>query len=41
MELEIQVVVWDRYKYVAGLNQLYVFFLYCIVQYISNVTRSN
>jgi hypothetical protein len=40
MELEIQVIVWDRHKYVAGLNQLYVFFslLYCS---ISNVARSS
>jgi hypothetical protein len=26
MELEIQTVVWDSHKYVAGLNQLYVLF---------------
>jgi hypothetical protein len=32
MEFEIQVVVWGRHKYVAGFNQLHVFFfLYCIV----------
>ena len=39
MELKIQV-VWDRHKYAAGLNQLYVFFslLYCS---ISNVARSS
>jgi hypothetical protein len=34
MELEIQDVVWDRHKYVAGFNQLLVKkILYCIVQY--------
>ena len=32
MGLRIQVVVWDRYKYVAVLYQFYVFFCCCIVQ---------
>jgi hypothetical protein len=42
MEFEIQVVVWDRHKYVAGFNQLHVFFfLYCIVQYQIRTEWSN
>jgi hypothetical protein len=32
MGLRIQVVVWDRYQYVAVLYQFYVFCCCCIVQ---------
>jgi len=39
MEVEIKVVIWDRHKYAAGLNQLYVFFtlLYCSITNNSHV----
>jgi hypothetical protein len=39
MEVEIKVVIWDRHKYAAGLNQLYVFFtlLYCSISNNSHV----